>query len=103
MKFHLVRLICNKGSTGDFTYHSYIEQWETMHSAPAGHKKFANQQEMTTVMIGILATQRRKASFVEMLKRIETKGSLDFVGEDSLDLTDEQAESLGWPRIGAKK
>jgi hypothetical protein len=101
MKFALVRLVRNKGGRGG--YHSYIEKSETVHSTLAGHKKFASRQAMIATMAGILAAQKRKVSFFEVLKRIETSGSFDFVGDDSLDLTDEQAESLGWPKISKTK
>jgi hypothetical protein len=102
MKFALVRLVCNKESKGDSKYHSYIQLRETM-SALAEHKKFANRQEMAAIMTDILASQSIKKTFDKVSERIDSHGAFDFTGENSLDLTDEQAESLGWPKVGTKK
>ena len=103
MKYALVRLLCVNKIPGVQEYHSHILLSESNESTVGGHKKFANRQEMTTVMIGILATQNKKASFFEMLRLIEFRGYFDFAGENRLDLTDGQAESLGWPKIDKTK
>lgn len=103
MKFALVRLLCNNKRGSVSEYHSHILLSESNESTLGGHRKFATRQEMITVMVGILATQNKKARFSEVLRLVELNGSFDFAGENRLDLTNEQAESLGWPKTDTKK
>ena len=97
MKFDLVRLWRSNEIDEHALYHSHVQLRETGFTRTGG-KQFASKSEMIKTMNGIMATQKRLRIFEEDLKIIETVGSIDFMDTNALDLTDQQAESLGWTK-----
>ncbi len=77
MTFTLVRLWCGKEAKGTNRYRSLIQL-----GSRAISKEFINRQEMEAILVGILATQKRNSSLVEVLKIIDANGSFDFTGEN---------------------
>lgn len=96
MRFALVRICGSKRDKNDYSYSSLIVQSEVGLSL-TGHKTFASKDEMIATMNGILSTQTWDGDIRHVLDKIED-GCFEYAGDRALYLTDEQAESLGWPK-----
>lgn len=82
----LVRLLAFNGS-----YRSMIQFGRL-----ARHKTFQSKDEMLEVLNGILATQKRDQRITDAMMENIKEGSFDFIEDNALELTVEQAQLLGW-------
>ena len=91
MTFDLVQISHGKDDRGRDVYRSFVQL-----GGRAAARMFADRTEMIETLRRILETQKREIlSLNDLLNRIEN-GSHRFSGEAALDLTTDQARSLGW-------
>src|ERR1700677_4200826 len=97
MLFSLVQIWRTKQNDSE-VYESLIQQSESA-GARAVDKPFESKEKMIEIMNGILATQvGAESRDISNALAIIEKGILQYSGKTQLDLTDAQAESLGWVR-----
>lgn len=92
MTFDLVRISRTKDDRGNDVYRSFVQS-----DGRAGTRLFKDREEMIETVRQILAKQERDGfpPAKYLFDWIET-GSFQFSGRSALDLTTEQAKSLGW-------
>ena len=91
MIFALVKIGGTRNRDHSYTYYSVI--METGASAKWTNP-FESEDELITVMNGILATQRKSEDVRRLLNKIRDDCHYFF----DLDLTPEEAEALGWKK-----
>lgn len=91
MNFSMVKICGSRHSNGDIRYESMImekgasERWKNT---------FESQYELVSIVNNILARQKKRRENGRFLTTIQDETHYFF----DLDLTEEQAESLGWRR-----
>ena len=93
MKFSLVKIRGLKESDGDYKYHSMI--MEKGASTPWTNV-FESEYEMVSTMNKILARRKRDRDIRHLISTNPTGEHYFF----DVELTDEQAEFLGWRQTG---
>lgn len=93
MRFSMLKISSSKQSDGDYQFESMI--MEKGASAP-WKNTFESEFEMVSIMTDILARQKRDRDSRHVLYRIHGGEHYFF----DLDLTEEQAETLGWQPAG---
>jgi hypothetical protein len=92
MIFAFVQLTRSKQDK-DYSYKSMIQQSDFAGSL-AGHKTLGSEEDMAAIMNPILIKNRKDPDAGVMHSFKESK--TDIVQYSGLDLTEEEAESLGW-------
>jgi hypothetical protein len=93
VRFSMLKISSSKQSDGDYQFESMI--MEKGASAP-WKNTFESEFEMVSIMTDILARQKRDRDTRHVLNRIHGGEHYFF----DLDLTEEQAETLGWQPAG---
>jgi hypothetical protein len=101
MKFSLVQIWCSYQDGNDVCKSLIIKSGFA--GSLAVDKPFDSKEKMIEIMNGILATQEgnHERDIIDALTESKI-GVVQYTGETQLDLTDEQAESLGWKTTNEK-
>src|SRR5690349_13306605 len=91
MNFSMVKICGSRRVDGDIEYESIIMR---KGASTPWKNTFENQYEMVSIMNDILTRQKKGRETRHVLNRID-EGEYYFF---DLELTEEQAESLGWQR-----
>jgi hypothetical protein len=94
MKFAMVKISRSRNANHNCGYSSMIME---IGASPKWTNNFESQDEIIAVVIRLLAKQKRSDDVHNVLHQITNGGYYFF----DLDLTDKEAESLGYPRIDA--
>lgn len=89
MRFSMMKVIGSRRGKGLYKYESTI--METGGSKP-WKNSFESQYELTSIMNAILATQKHERDIRRVMSKIQDGGHYFF----DVDVTEEQARSLGW-------
>lgn len=91
MRFSMIKIVGAGQANGMYEYEA--TSMEMAGSTP-WKKTFDSRHELVSVMNGIFATQKRQQDVRRVMSKILQGGQYFF----DVELTDKQAESLGWQR-----
>jgi hypothetical protein len=89
MKFSMIKISGSKQRDGDYLYESMIME---MGASTPWRNTFESEFEMVSIMNDILARQKRDRDIRHVLSMVHGGEHYFF----DLDLTEKQAEALGW-------